>query len=258
MNRDTILDLYQAIDPEATAAIFDAPVDMGDVPESCPYAFPARTVGEVVDFLLIGRAYNATGFREGSPLSWNVKAYRYDVNGDDSEHKRNPELDGAWEAYLNTRKGEHVHGYVFEAAQEYYRHEWTSYPGDDQGDWEFAFYGRSGGHLCLVKWRGHDFSKMDRWDYYEFIAALIDDKKYLVQFYKAICCADREFTGENASKEVTHHYGFERARWEEERAEIVDKLTDSMLTAAYSTCKDYGVELTDDLLAKALSNAKAA
>lgn len=250
-----VLEAAKLIDENMPDDIFDKPVVLHmAIPAGCPYKFPAKTLGDLIDYLLIDRKY---GGRDGSILSWNVKAYRYDVNGANMHSKRDESLDKAWEKYLDSRQGQWVHEDAFEMAQDYYRRDWSSYPGDDQGQWKFAFYGRSGGHLCLIDWDGNNFEKMDRWDYCEFLASLLDDPEKLSRFYIAIVCADNEFTPDNASENVTYQYGFRRECWEEERKEIVTKVGEAMEGAAELTCALYGVDLTEDLYANAILTIKS-
>jgi hypothetical protein len=246
MAREIVLDNIQQIDELIGAEIFDRPVNI-EVHETCPYKFEAKTVGEMIDFLSESRRYGSDLF------SWNVKAYSYNVNGDDSDYKRNPDLDKAWSKFLDSREGQYVHESAFEQAQEYYRHDWCAYPGDDQGDWEFAFYGRSGGHLTLTKWKGYSIERLDRDSYLELLAGLLHDyltagNHDIVKLYMGIVCADQEFTPENASKNVTYHYGALRHDWEERRANILPEMVSVAERAVNKLAAAYGFELTTDVL----------
>ncbi len=210
--RTYVNDAYDAIDPDRAVTIFDEPFKLHFVPgEKCPYTFDAKTVGDVVDYLSTSRRYG------NAPLSWNVKAYNADWNGKGNpDYKRDETLDKAWDNYLSKSKGgEYVHNAVYEAAQEYYREEWSAYPGDDQGDWVFSFQGRQSGHLCLDRWCGNDLRDMCRSEFAEFVASLLDDPVALSKFYVGIVCADQEFTPTKASENYCAqdiNYNFFRGR----------------------------------------------
>lgn len=240
--------------PEYAEQVFATPFVMRKaISPECPYSFPARTLGDVIDFLARDRSRQYAYHREtGSRLAWYVKAHNIDVHGKESEYERNAALDDAWEKHLETRKGLPVWEHAIEQAQEYYRRDWSSYPGDDQGDWRFAFGGRSSGWLCLQEWRGYKFARMDESEYHDFIAGLIhhylegDGKAdYLEGFYIGIVCADADFTGEKASANVSYHYGFERQQWEEERGNLADAIESAMRAAAIDVLETYGLELDD-------------
>lgn len=221
------------------------------------YPFAAETLGDVIEFLMQDRSRQYSYHREtGSRLAWYVKASP-DVNGridgkPNGDHKRNPDLDEAWEKYLEGRKGSHVWERAFEDAQSYYRTDWTSYPGDDQGDWRFAFGGRSGGWLCLQEWRGHKFVRMDESELAQFVAELVhhylegDGKAdYLESFYIGIVRADQDFTGKNASANVSYGYAQAREEWETERENLADEIECAMRCAAVHVLEEHGLQLDD-------------
>lgn len=239
--------------PEYAAQIHATPFQKRKAKDSDVYPFAAETLGDVIEFLMQERSRQYAYHREiGSRLAWYVKAYP-DVHGkDNGDYKRNPELDDAWEKYLDSRRGQHIWQRAYEDAQEYYRTDWNSYPGDDQGDWKFAFGGRSGGYLCLQEWRGYKFARMDESELAQFVAELVhhylegDGKAdYLESFYIGIVCADVDFTGDNASKNVSYHYAQAREEWETERGNLADEIESAMRAAAIEILKDHGLELDD-------------
>lgn len=221
--------------------------------DDAPYKFPAQTLGDVIEFLMQDRSRQYSYHREtGSRFAWYVKAYP-DINGEgNGDYKRNPDLDEAWEKYLQGRAGQRVWERAFEDAQEYYRTDWNSYPGDDQGDWKFAFGGRSGGWLCLQEWRGYKFARMSESELAEFVAGLVhhhlagDGKTdFLEAFYTGIVCADQDFTGKNASANVTYHYAQAREEWETERGNLADQIEVAMRCAAVHVLEEHGLQLDD-------------
>lgn len=248
-NRAAVLESLQAINENYTSTVFDHPFAVCfPVPESCPYAFPAKTLGEVADFLLKSRErMYATRYRSGSRLAWNVKVYHADALSAVDYSTCNKALDSAWTKFLDSKQGQHIHDIVFSAAQAYYHGDWTAYPGEDQGDWKFFFGGRSGGWLCLESWRGTDFATMSEDSYIEFVASLIDDYMLdrvegLARFYAGIVTADQDFTPEKASSEISYQYGVQRELWEEERREIGSNLRHELEASAKRILDAYGYD----------------
>lgn len=218
-----------------------------EVPASCPYDLSAKTIGEAVAVILEDRRY--WNRYDVSPLAWNVKAYRYDVNGADAEGPRNKDLDSAWEKYVESSAGQWVYEAAFSSAQEYFRKEWSSYPGDDQGDWEMEFWGRQGGHLVVTKWKGYKIEGKDRHEWGQFVAELVlglveYGRKDFADLYRGVVTADRDLTPENASKEVTYHYGFQRQIWEQDRKDFTPRLRAALANAAEKCATEYGIDVT--------------
>lgn len=244
-----VLECLQYINDDYSNAVFDIPFAAfpTPVPPDCPYSFPANTVGEALEYLL-GQRRSYSSRYETFVFSWNVKAY--DIR---PSELRDVSLDSAWERYLEGA-GAHITEDVFRSAQEAYREEWSAYPGDDQNQWNFGFYGRSGGHLCLERWNGNNLSK--GWDpCVEFLASVVDDyvngrNNDLNRFYIGIVCADKDFTPENASEEISYFYAQARLDWETSRKEDLETvLAYRLLHASNATARDYGYipDLTEGL-----------
>ena len=173
-----------------------------------PYSFPLKSRAAMVDYLLDrrSRSYDARTFR----FCWNVKTYHASFDGD-SLRKHEPKLNPKWDSVWDMSESE---DWIYEDAhREISENEWTSYPGDDQGEWEFSFAGRSGGWIVLEKWRGHDLRNPDLEDFAEW------DFADLRAFYRGIVCADSDFTPAKACAEVEYQAAFYRGQWEELRAD---------------------------------------
>ena len=185
-----------------------------------PYAFPLKSRAAMTDYILDRRAYVDRYTRH--PFSWNVKAYRVDWIRPKGEATLDPALDVEWAKHVEREYGVYgVEPAAFNDAQRQYAEgEWTSYPGDDQGDWKFGFYGRCGGHLVLESWCGKSFSRMDEDD----LRAYLDgcDFAAVRKFYRALVCMDSDFTPANASANVESHVNLRRELWEEARREERD------------------------------------
>ena len=178
----------------------------------CPYVFAAKSRAAMTAYILDRRGYSDNYRRY--PFSWNVKVYRIDWAHPKGEYVLNPAFDAAWRAYVE--EDDSVSANAFEDAQRVYSEkEWTSWPGDDQGDWEFSFCGRAGGHLCLESWKGETLAGIDGGDLSDWLTELPFPR--LRRFYRALVCMDSDFTPEKASEEVEYHVNFQRGMWEETR-----------------------------------------
>lgn len=189
----------------------------------CPYTFPHRTRRAMTEYILDRRGRSYHGGRY--PFAWDVKAWAARFDGDSlraraPEYDLDPAFDSAWVSEVDS--DERLFWDCCEDAARYLSDgEWTSYPGDDQGDWEFSFAGRSGGWLVLEKWRGRDMRDADAETFAEMDMATLRD------FYRGIRCADSDFTPAKAAAEVEYQAAFRREQWEDERraehaAEIAD------------------------------------
>jgi hypothetical protein len=179
----------------------------------CPYTFAARSRAAMTAYLLDRRGYAAGGRR--CPFSWDVKAYRVDWTRPAGEYPWDPTGDDEWSARLNVDREGTIESAAFEDAQRHYVEDWTSYPGNDQGDWRFAFMGRSGGHLTLLKWRGHSLADMHADELESWLADL--PRADLRAFYRGIVCADSDFTRDKARQNVEWAANYFRHEWETER-----------------------------------------
>lgn len=190
----------------------------------CPYSFPARSRAAMTAYLLDRKGYcdGYTAF----PFSWNVKAYSVDCESPKGE-TTNQALDRQWLEYL--RDNGDMYSFAQEDAQRIIADgDWTSWPGSDQGDWRFGFYGRSGGHLCLESWRGITAHGRD-FDASDFIESLTF--KELRAFYRGIVCADHDFTQKAACEEIEYQLAFIRRQWEGEKDDEMTQAARDMETA---------------------------
>lgn len=233
----------------------DASLETLKAPFTPKHRGDAKTIGEAAEFLLKDRTHST---REGGVVAWNVKAYAYSSDGHNDEFKNDPALDKAWRQFFE--KNDYVYSNAIEQAQEHYRDEWCSYPGEDQGDWKFFFGGRSGGWLCLESWRDYKICDMDSTTYREFIASLVDDAlngqpEALQAFYNGIHTADVEFTNAAANENVAYYIADARQRWEESRKLVKDNVRGALALAIKGLQKDFGYTVDEASLAGALSVA---
>jgi hypothetical protein len=180
-----------------------------------PYTFPLKSRAAIAAFLnRPARGYVGGLYR----FCWNVKCYsaRFDS---DTLRQINPDFrkkhDSQWDTFLAEMDPFWV--WCEDAARYLLEGDWTSYPGNDQGEWEFELEGRSGGWLVLTKWRGRTVNNLTAEDF-------LDPEQWpwsdLVAFYRGIVCADVDFTPEKASREVEFHAALQReteeADWREQ------------------------------------------
>ena len=171
--------------------------------QKAPYKFPARSRKAMLAYLEDRRGYvdHCTSY----PFAWNVKARNVNYAHPKGEHTLSAEYDSEWAKRVE-------HGLpveqAFEDASWPLANEWTSYPGDDQGDWHFLSAGRSGGWLVLDTWRGINVRSLDLPDL---------STHDLRAFYRGIVCADSDFTPAKASQEVEYRLNDIRHEWEVEQ-----------------------------------------
>jgi len=176
------------------------------------YRWPLRSRKAMTEYILDdSRSYCDHHTRY--TFSWNVKAHSVDWDRPEGEYAFSEQRQEAWEAHVAK------HSWVSETAfEDARRHlvddEYTTYPGDDQGDWKFEFMGRSGGHLVLVGWSGSDHIRsLDEETLSEWTFAEVR------QLYRALVCMDHDFTPAKASENIEYHLNFLRMQWEEEQEE---------------------------------------
>jgi hypothetical protein len=179
-----------------------------------PYTFPLKSRAAIAAFLDRNGRFYGTRYR----FCWNVKCY--DARFDSDTLRRifpafDKKYDTDWNQFLEDMAPfwvwrEDATRYLLEGG-------WCSYPGNDQGDWEFDLEGRSGGWLVLTKWRGRSVNDLTAEEF-------LDPEQWpwadLVAFYRGIVCADVDFTPEKASQELEFQAALERetreAGWREQ------------------------------------------
>ena len=205
-----------------------------------PYTFPLKSRAAIAAFLdRDGRYYRPSRYR----FCWNVKAYGATFDGA-TMRKHNPGLDpvfdAAWTDWLEENDGA-FWDFCEDAARYVTEDGYTSYPGDDQGEWDLSFEGRCGGWLVLERWRGRDMRDQDSADFLNRDEWPWDE---LVAFYRGIVCLDQDMTPAKASAEVEYQAAFCREcleeDWRTDREAAAQALADSMtqarpdLTPAYA------------------------
>jgi hypothetical protein len=175
----------------------------------CPYSFPLKSRKAMTEYILARKGYSDGGTK--FPFSWNVKAHGVNYERPEGEYTPLEKFDELWKKKLQDTL---ISTWAFEDTQSDYVNEYSTYPGADQGEWTFGFYGRSSGHLCLEKWQEQKFYGRGFGDVEEWLLNLSFMR--IRQFYKALVCMDKDFTQKNASINVAAALNNIRKDFEEE------------------------------------------
>lgn len=73
-------------------------------------------------------------------------------------------------------------------------------------DVEFQFWGRNGGHLCLIRFEGVRLVRMEDYELHDWLEEM--DEKSLRRFYEFLVQCDYLFTTESVKSEVRHVAAF--------------------------------------------------
>lgn len=169
--------------------------------------------------------------RHHSPIAWNVKMY-FDIDWTgkckscpeykepieerfDEKWKKEVEKNHELFYYLQERMAEQagVDGDIWHSKNPFF--EYSTYPGDDQGDWKFCFGGRSGGWLILAGWRHHDIIRKieSRGEFEEWLEELDDED--LKTFHRGVGEMDKDFSKNALQKLADSCVNMLRIDWEE-------------------------------------------
>lgn len=184
-----------------------------------PYTYPHKSKHAQIDYLTGHDAYGGWNHpnRGWSPLSWNVRIGNADFEQPKGEYQLDPSHDDAWAKYVE-KKSELFYWACEDMARQYTEGEYTTYPGDDQGDWEFCFAGRSGGQMLLAKWKGTDFLRsFDSAEHWRDWLTEGIDTAALRTLYRAVRCMDHDLRRDAINAEFEYQLNFRRHEFEEER-----------------------------------------
>lgn len=193
-------------------------------PEDDPYTYPSQTRSEVIAEL-IKHTVHKDGPYADFRLAWNIKLYDFDTSGKGVEAwPVDPQFDERWEEELRGSSGQEIYERAQESALSRYiggegrkgvLSEYTTWPGDDQGDYGFNVEGRSGGWLVLSEIKG--LGKLQWAGQGEMEEALKDlDADELRKLYRVVCSLDHDVTRTKAAQEMAYQYAFIRNQNEED------------------------------------------
>lgn len=185
------------------------------------YTYPHRSKKARIEYLAAHESYGGWNHpaRRWSPLAWNVKLHGADLTGKCGDYPVSDLHDEAWKQALHD---EHLWQRIVEdMSRQYMEGEYSTSPGDDQGDWEFAFAGRSGGWMLLSKWKYSNFLRTSFANAGEWHDWLLEqDKETIEKLYRGVRCMDADFTREKIEKEFAYQANFQRSQWEETQPPI--------------------------------------
>lgn len=198
-------------------------------PEEDPYTYPAQTRSEVIAEL-IKHSMHRDGYGPFR-LAWNIKLRDFDSSGKGvTDYPADPQFDQRWEEELQGNSGQRIYERAQEGALSQFvggtlpglRSEYTTYPGDDQGDYGFSIEGRSGGWLVLSEVAG--LGRLGWGSQAEMEEALKElDADELRKLYRVVRNLDRDVTPAKAAQEMAYQYAYIRNEQEEEwKAELED------------------------------------
>lgn len=185
-----------------------------------PYTYPHRSKRQQIEYLADHDSYGGWNhpYRGWSPLSWNVRIRHVNYDRPKGEYDLDATYDDDWAAHVQ-ENGELFYWVCEDMARQYVEGEYTTYPGDDQGDWKFCLAGRSGGQLLLADWAGTDFlrsfSDADHWRDWLANGITTDTLRTL---YRAVRCMDHDLRRDAIHAEFEYQLNFRRHEFEQARA----------------------------------------
>jgi hypothetical protein len=200
----------------------------------CPYSFPARSRAAMADAIESIGHYRAYGYgSERYPFCWNVKLdglWRSDaatLNAANSEHGLRPAWDSAFESYCEGDSGQGVFERV-QVSMWFQAENYSTWPGDDSGQWGFTLAGRSGGWLCLVDSPVGKIAGQSLEELVESIRLTGEGEEWpfanVRTLYRGLVCMDSDFTRDKVNAETRYQLAHVRAEWESERADKIREL----------------------------------
>lgn len=196
VSKDAVL-----VTPEVAAVFADSSYSEG---------IAEGTTRKQAEDYLLAHSFHRDGPYDDWRLSWNIKVGSFDSTGTGvTDYPVNRYLDAAWTSACDSDDG--MFGDVCQdALSQYLDDGYTTFPGEDQGDYEFGVEGRSGGHLVLRSVKGlPDQLHWDgQGDFREFLGELTD-----AQVLKLLILAksvDQDLSSSNRNQEMAYQYAFRR------------------------------------------------
>ncbi|MGY3582373.1 hypothetical protein ACVIGB_000703 [Bradyrhizobium sp. USDA 4341] len=180
--------------------------------------FPCRTREQMLVFL--GNHEMKPPDHHGAAIAWNIKARGFPVNGK-GEIATDDRFDKRWEEYLQQHCDEVFWQACEDELSQFLDGSYDTYPGEDEGSYEFGTRGRQNGWLYLRAWdgpqpkRGHNPMHFDHYsEYVEYLLAL--SPADLCRLYKLVANVDHDVRDPDAA--IAHHFNSRRSMLEQEWA----------------------------------------
>lgn len=203
---------------------------------NCPYKFDAKSRVAMVDYMRSngGRYYRPYRYAFAFDVKVGHLIYSQALTAEALE-SHNPEsrpFVAAWDSAFASYANEP--GFFDSICEDMARDvdDYSSYPGDDQGDFGFTFGGRSGGWLLLEKWQGRDLRNLDFDD-------LLADKdswpfERVRSLYRALVCMNQDFRPQALIESYMAQVGYRREQWESERIESLGNMACDIIDARFT------------------------
>ena len=189
--------------------------EMIDITNLEDYGLEFAPIGRIG---MITELMNHEVHRDGSfgtfYFSWNARIYSNDDSGTKGDSEVDPHFDEKWEEYFS-ENGERIWNNITEDMARYYLEgEYTTYPGDDLGDYQFGLQGNSGGNLALREVDGINLGFDSISSIQDNLNSLTDEE--LLKVYKAVKSLDFAVTPDNIAKEFEYKLNDYRSRIEDD------------------------------------------
>jgi hypothetical protein len=203
----------------------------------CPYTYPHRSKAAQIEYLVAHTNRNSD--HHWWPLVWDVKFYSANVDGIGTDYPIRRWLDDRWAEYRQENCDE-LWSMVVENMQDHYvKCEYTTWPGDDQGDWAFCFFGRSGGWMRLDHWKSQEMHFVGTDDWREWLEEQPAER--VRTLYRAVICMDQDFQRNHIEAEFAYQMHYRRHDWESTLH--IDPLVDAMRTALWNKAQQDKIAL---------------
>lgn len=198
----------RAVKPEVDRIIFPSDAKNPD----CPYDFPLESRREIIEFLCNHEMHRLDNNYSPFALAWNIKVYAFNTSGKIDGFTPDAELDERWEEYIE-RNDELFWTVAADALSQFTDKNYSTYDGNDAGEYEFGITGRSGGWLVLRKIEG--FGEL-KWANQSDMRADLKDwaDADLIRLYKLVVHVDKDAA--NPQEAMAHGYASHREMMEDE------------------------------------------
>lgn len=215
LDTDLLPDI-QLIDDATLAA--DANVDV---------TYPVRDRHSIIK-AIAGHHVHSDRHSGGWRLAWDIKVHRFDTSGKVGDFKPVDWLDRSWE--IEVEQDHTLFGVACEdALRPFLEGDYTTYPGNDSGEYGFGTQGRSGGHLVLTKLGGLTERELT-WGSQKALAAFLEglSDAELTQLYRLTRHVDHSV--DQRHQEMAYQFGFQRSLKEEAWELKVGSMIESTLS----------------------------
>ncbi len=188
--------------------------------EDDPIVYQSQKRSEIIKEL-INHTMHAERYSPAR-LAWDIKVHSFDTDGKSADYPGNPRFDARWKKEVEA-DDQIFYEACSDATSMFRNDEYTTYPGDDQGDYKFEMEGRSGGWLVLDEVAG--IGKLAWSSQTEMEDALLAlDASQLTKLYRVVVNLDHDLTTAKIDREMAYQYSFRRKQLEEEWQEEAEDM----------------------------------